>query len=392
MIKSATLKLVVLVSCAHALVHVYELSLPSVEQNIETHYDCGKPTTGFLGNCWRLPWGLGALVAGWLVDRLGAYRMLAIFLFGCTAMCAAAALAPPLPWLFVAMIGMGTFASIYHPAGLALISLETSVNNRPRALGIHGIFGSLGIGSAPFLCGAVLATGYGWQEFYWLLVLPGALLGAFFALAPHRRFRSEVTDQISPEETAAQDQTDWWSFFTLTSVAMLAGLAYSGYLQFLPRYLNQAGIQFSGINKAGSDRFLTALVLLSGCLGQYLSGRWARPRLLERQLTAVILLNVPCLIWMAFAQGSNRVVAACLFALVHFMNQPLYNSLIAKYTPRRRRSLCYGFSFMMGLGVGGGGSTFAGYSSSDLMTYMGLAVAALVAALVCATLCLRNRA
>ena len=58
------------------------------------------------------------------------------------------------------------------------------------------------------------------------------------------------------------------------------------------------------------------------------------------------------LAWMAVAEGSTRVLAAGLFALVHFMNQPVYNSLIANYTPRKWRSLCYGFSFMTSFGVG----------------------------------------
>ncbi len=58
-----TLRLVLIVSCAHALVHIFELALPSVEMGIADDYGIGTHMTGLLSTCWRLPWGIGALGA-----------------------------------------------------------------------------------------------------------------------------------------------------------------------------------------------------------------------------------------------------------------------------------------------------------------------------------------
>ena len=168
-----TLRLVLFVSLAHLLVHVFELSLPSVEQEIDAEFQCGTKTTGLLGTCWRVPWGVGAILAGMLVDRFGSRIMLAIYLLGCAVTCVIVALTTELNGLFLAMVGMGTCAAIYHPAGLALISKTTTAENRPLALGIHGIFGSLGIGGAPFIAGLILMTGMGWRSLYWFLVPAG---------------------------------------------------------------------------------------------------------------------------------------------------------------------------------------------------------------------------
>ena len=127
---------------------------------------------------------------------------------------------------------------------------------------------------------------------------------------------------------------------------------------------------------------LAAPVLLVGCAGQYLAGRFARPRILEKQLALVTFANVPFLLWMAAASSWGRLLAAGCFALVHFMHQPIYNSLIAKYSPTSRRSLCYGFSFAMGLGLGSVGASFAGFTSSDLTMHGFLALVATVAGLL----------
>ena len=136
---------------------------------------------------------------------------------------------------------------------------------------------------------------------------------------------------------------------------------------------------------------LMAGVLLVGCIGQELAGRFARSAVLERQLAWITFGNVPFLLWMAFAATWDRAVAAGLLALVHFMHQPIYNSLIAKYTPRHRRSLCYGFSFAMGLGLGSFGALFAGTFQSDALVYGTLAATAGLGGLICILLSLLSR-
>ena len=78
-------RLILLVSCAHALVHVFELALPSVEQMIGTDLVGktaaeNKAATGTLGMAWRLPFGLLAMVAGWMADRYGSRRLLVVYL------------------------------------------------------------------------------------------------------------------------------------------------------------------------------------------------------------------------------------------------------------------------------------------------------------------------
>lgn len=389
MMPRAMLLLVLLVSCAHAMVHVYEVSLASVEQEIAAEYfgddvATGKAFTGRLSNTWRLMWGLGAVVAGFFVDRFGARRLLALYLLGCGGACALAATSSDQSSLLVAMIAMGLLASIYHPAGLSLISHETTAEQRPRALGIHGIFGSSGLGATPLFVGFLLSASVTWRQTYWVLMVPGLFLGAVFLLQAIRHPAIESQNTKPAEKSDDQDHVDWWSFFTLTLMASVQGFVYSAFITFLPRYLDYT-------TGASGGHYRAAGVLLIGCIGQELAGRFARPALLERQLTWITLGNIPFLLWMAFAVTWDRALAAGLLALVHFMHQPIYNSLIAKYTPRHRRSLCYGFSFAMGLGLGSFGALFAGSFQDDTIVYGSLGAVAGFGAAICVVLCLLNR-
>ena len=120
-----TFRLVFLVSCAHAMAHVFELSLPSVEHDIALDYSTdmttGKVLTGWLSFCWRLPWGVGALLVGVLVDRYGSARMLVIYLLGCALTCLLVSLQLDLPVMFAAMFLMGP---ILRPPTTGPVHLE----------------------------------------------------------------------------------------------------------------------------------------------------------------------------------------------------------------------------------------------------------------------------
>jgi FSR family fosmidomycin resistance protein-like MFS transporter len=402
----ATLRLVLLLSCCHAMVHVYELSFGTVELKVAQEYGVGKDVTGMVASCLRLPFGLCALLAGWLSDRVGAKRLLLIYLFGCSGAAALAWLSPTLALLSVAMFSLGVFASIYHPAGVGLVSHQTTPENRPMALGYHGIFGSAGIAAGPFLAGLVLITGVAWRQYYLLLSVPGMLLAGLLLL---RLSHTQVVPGPAALQTTAagsEEDAHWASYFTLIFVVSLAGIVYASMMTFMPRYLDAAstdvllrfrqsflGLEFGGAGSEsiGLANLLTSGVLVLGILGQFTAGRIAKPTTLEPLMACAFLAAAPCVLWMGFAAGTARLWAAALFAPVFFMHQPLFNSLVAKYTPRGRRSLCYGLSFTLGFGVGSLGPTISGNIESDLLNYALLAGLLILAGALTLVLWRRHR-
>ena len=113
--------------------------------------------------------GLGALPAGWLGDRWSAGGMMVVLFLGmgaCSILCGLAG--TPL-MLWAGLTGIGLFASIYHPVGIAW--LVDSAAKQGKALGINGIFGSIGVASAGLVAGGLTEL-FGWRTAF---IIPGAL-------------------------------------------------------------------------------------------------------------------------------------------------------------------------------------------------------------------------
>ena len=213
--------IICLISCLHALVHVFELALPAVQDDLKLHYESSDTVIGSLSSAFRWPWGLGALLVGFLVDRFGAPPMLVIYLAGCALLCFMISSVPGLNSLFGMFFVLGLFASIYHPAGLALISLKTTPEQRPMALGIHGVFGSAGIALAPLVFALLQTEGMQWHDFFWVLGIIGIFSAiVVFTLRSHlviNPLPKSLKDDpaVDKSKSTCEPDRDWRSFICL---------------------------------------------------------------------------------------------------------------------------------------------------------------------------------
>jgi len=103
------------------------------------------------------------------------------------------------------------------------------------------------------------------------------------------------------------------------------------------------------------------MVLLIGMVGQYMGGHYSDRRRKTRLYLLFNAVSLPFLFLVGLTPGTLVLVVAALFALFHFANQPVENSLIAHYTPSRLRSRGYGLKFFLTFGLGAFASGFSGY-------------------------------
>jgi MFS family permease len=156
-------KIIVLSCYGHFLSHFYMLIFPSLVIPLTKYFHMSVPEILSLGFLMYLLFGVGALPMGILTDLWSGTRMLAIYLLGLGAFSLLAGMARNPSFFMVSLTFIGLFASIYHPAGLGLIS--KGCKRMGYALGINGVFGNLGLGFAPIVTGAVTYW-FGWRAIY----------------------------------------------------------------------------------------------------------------------------------------------------------------------------------------------------------------------------------
>jgi MFS family permease len=358
-------------SLGHAICHMGELVFSGVLVTVMHDLDLERDQVAVLPMLGYLLMGVGAIPVGLWADAWGPTPVLRAYLLATAAACVGVALAPTAPLLIVALTVLGLALSIYHPAGLALLS--RGVRARGRALGINGVAGSIGIATGPLL-GMVAANLGAWRLAY-LVVAGLALVSAAIFWTATRRQRSQgqrTKDEDQTKHDSApcpsslvlrRSSLSGWRWYVpqtiLLSVMMLAGLNYRCLMMALPTFLTGADAPEAAPGQADSIVFFT---LLAGTLGQY-GGGWAADRFGARVVYPLAIgALVPLAIGIICLQGSPLLLglAVGLLTIFLFSQQPMENSLLAETTSAGRQGLSYGTKLALTFGVGALGAQVTG--------------------------------
>ena len=136
--------------------------------------------------------------------------------------------------------------------------------------------------------------------------------------------------------------------------------------------------------------WLTSIVFMFGVFGQYLGGYLSEHRRPETLAFGLAVLAIPLLLAIGNSQGVALMLASIGFALFHFMTQPVYNSLLANYTPANWRGRMFGIYFFCNYGIGSFSAGMLGYIADQLgINWVFIVSAGFgLLVLVCATLLL----
>jgi predicted MFS family arabinose efflux permease len=107
-----------------------------------------------------------------------------------------------------------------------------------------------------------------------------------------------------------------------------------------------------GLSKNLVATAVTSFIFIVGMLGQYTGGRVAERFDLRFCYLAFHAVTIPAAALMAVAMDLPLVTLALIYFFFLLGMQPIENTLVAKFTPRKLHHSAYGSKFVLTFGVG----------------------------------------
>ncbi len=400
----------------HGMVHMYELAIPIFITVWIADLGLGSATLGVAVAIGYALYGIGSVPGGVATDAYGSKRLLVVCLLGMGVSFLLLAVVDGLLGVTAALAVWGLAASIYHPAGLRLIS--TGVTERGTGFGYHGIAGNVGIASGPLLAATLLIV-FEWRVVAAVMALPALVVAVYTTyvsvdeLAAVETAGNDPTSTERGREAAAEEAPESGDspslrgvftdsraifaggFLVAFPMLILEGFFYRGVLTFLPdmlaSYESLAPVTVAG-ERVDPSGYVFVGLLVVGMAGQYVGGKLSDAMAPEKAvigaflaLTGISVLFVPAAESGLFA----LLVVSGLLGFVLFGEQPLLQAVVADYSGSSVRGLSYGYMFLGVFGVGALGAAFSGavlaYATQQTL-FLLLAVVPLIAALIATVL------
>ncbi|MDA1088897.1 MAG: MFS transporter [Proteobacteria bacterium] len=299
----------------------------------------GVPSLVLFGAC--------APIAAHLADKWSRTGMIAVFLIGIGAASIATSFATSPLEIGIGLAGIGMFAAIYHPIGIAMV-VEGGGNVGWR-LGANGVWGNMGVAAAPLITGFILAD-YDWRLAF---ALPGGiaiLIGIVFAVfARTGRLRPP---ESCPREKAMVGFMPGWkrALLALAMVSSAGGFLFGSLTFVIPRMFE--------VSMPGISVDVAVTGVLAGIV--YAVAAWAQlgvGRIIDHRPIKPVLLTIalgqPVMIGVMSTQSDYGLLAATVLALAFVFGQiPITDAVISRYVPDIWRTKVMSVKFMLNLVIG----------------------------------------
>jgi MFS family permease len=288
--------------------------------------------------------GIGSLPAGRLGDLWGRRAMMIIFFIGIGGAALLASLANG-PWQLAAgLMGIGLFASIYHPVGIPML-----VQNAAKpgwTIGVNGLAGNLGIAAAALVTG-LLVKYFGWRAAFAVPGLIAIACGIAFALlvpkemeAPAKR-KSKRLD-LPPGVLARV-------FLVMTATAITSSLLFNFTTNGNAQLLTERFISI--LEDPALLGALLAAIYAIASLAQIVVGNLIDRKAFKPLTLALSIPLIPLLVLAAHAQGWWLFALLLGVMILIFGSIPFTDAMIVRYVDDRMRSRVAGMRLAVSAGI-----------------------------------------
>ena len=331
----------------HSYSHIMMLLYPTAVIALESEMGMSYGELLVLMTLGNVLFGVAALPAGWLGDRWSTLGMMVVFFIGIGLSTILTGLMSSPFGLVVGLALIGLFGSIYHPVGMAW--LVRTAPNRGKALGLNGVFGSLGLASAALIAGT-LTDAINWRAAFIIPGVVAVLTGLALAWCIRvGRVTDAITEPVSPKP-APHRNAMMRAFIALSITMLCTGLIYQSMATALPKIFAERVSGLTGGTPAGAG-ILASLVYFAAMGAQLLGGHLADRHSMRNVYLLVFAVQAPLLFLAAYLTSVPIFAVITGTVLLSTMAIPVENSLLSHYSPDKWRGTAFGAKFVLALGV-----------------------------------------
>src|SRR5262252_2647731 len=338
--QAAKRRAIAFLNIAHAIDHFVLLIFPAVVIGLEVVFNRPYAEMIALSTAAFVAFGVFSIPAGWLADRWSRRNMMALFYFGCAVSLVAAGLAPTPAMLAIAMFGLGTFAAIYHPVGMAML-VDVS-KARPRTLAFNGVCGNLGVTLAAGIS-TTLAAWIDWRAAFLVPAVVCLATGvAYLALVADDRPR--IGKRSTTASVTLSPRAAVIMFGCYVAISLAGGLTFNTALIALPKLIDERVGEDVPLIVVG---WLATGIFLCGALAQVAVGRLIErvpPHLLFAAVATVQFAGVA---WASYATGGALIAALAVTIGGIYGQVTVGDIVIARYTADAWRGRVYAMRYFL---------------------------------------------
>lgn len=322
--------------------------------------------------------GAGAPLAAYLADKWNRVGMITVFFIGIGLSAIATSFAQSPLQIAIGLAGIGLFASIYHPVGLAMV-----VQGGGRVgwrVGMNGVWGNMGVAAAPLITGFILAD-YNWQLAFIVPGIVAILTGIGFYIFA-RRGGARPPAFPAGEKDIVGFAPGWKRALIAIALVTSAGGFVFGTMTFVIPRMFEVSLPDVTENVATTG-LLAALVYAIAAFAQLVVGRLIDKYRIKPVLF-IIALAQPVLIGIMATQVNYTLFFATLLAMAFVFGQiPITDTVIARYVPDAWRTKVMSVKLLLNLVIGALSLLAARYILEAGAGFSGvIAVVAIVAMLI----------
>jgi len=384
-------RIIALIGAGHMVSHFLQLTIPLLFPLLRDEFGVSWVQLGLVSSVFYGVSGLMQTVAGFMVDHVGARRVLLAGMTLFAGAIAAAGLAPTY-WMLLPIAAVaGAGNSVFHPADYSMLNQTVSPRRIARAYSIHGFSGNIGWVLAPALVAPVTYVA-GWRVA--LVTAAGVAFVATFVIA-------RLTPGLGPPMPAPASERRPALAADIRVLMAAPILMAFGYFALLSG-------AFTGIQTFAVPALLMVyhapLTLATGALTAFLIGNasgllgggFLADRVRHHVLVAVCGVLCAALLMLVMATGVLPLaLLAVVMAATGFsmgITSPSRDMIVRAATPRGSTGKVFGFVYS-GLDLGSlvAPPLYGWFLDSDVPRGMFVVIAAIMVAMILTVVQVRRR-